>query len=138
MRVRVVLAIVCLLALCRVSSAQDIPHAADRINFGQEWKDWTRPIRLIYLSAYMDGESDTYQKAVFDLPAAKREPFRLATALFFDVGAIADVMTDLYKDPANTFVRTGAMVYIARDKLSGKDVEAMLRYSREHDYAFPK
>jgi hypothetical protein len=46
-------------------------------------------------------------------------------------------MTDLYRDPANALIRLGAMVYIARDKLSGKDVEAALRTAREKERAYP-
>ena len=45
-------------------------------------------------------------------------------------------MTNLYSDPANTYVRFDSMVYIARDKLSGKDVDPALRHAREMDRGY--
>jgi hypothetical protein len=40
------------------------------------------------------------------------------------------VMTDLYRDPANACVALVDMVYIARDRLEGKDVEKSLGDAR--------
>jgi len=45
-------------------------------------------------------------------------------------------MTNLYKDPSNTYIRYNSMLYIARDKLGGKDVEPALRLAREKDRGF--
>jgi hypothetical protein len=75
--------------------------------------------------------------AVFnDLSSARREQVRLATFTFYDEPALANVMTDLYRDPANTYIEYGAMVYVARDKLSGREVESRLRQARQSDCAF--
>jgi hypothetical protein len=107
-----------------------------RVDFGTEWRSWTNTLRTIYLDGFMSGQSSTFLAVYNDLPVDRREVIRKATFLFYDIPAIAAVMTDLYKDPANTFIRHGAMVYIARDKLSGRDAEPMLRYSRENDCGF--
>jgi hypothetical protein len=45
-------------------------------------------------------------------------------------------MTDLYRDPANTLIQFAAMIYIARDKLDGKDVEPALRAARQTQRSF--
>jgi hypothetical protein len=42
-------------------------------------------------------------------------------------------MTSLYADPANTFIAHSSMIYIARDKLGGKDIETLLRKARQND-----
>ena len=45
----------------------------------------------------------------------------IRAAMFdFDLYAMADVVSDLYKDPANVFVDFGQMLPVARDKLKGQ------------------
>ena len=125
-------------------TAQDEPGLctprAERelVNFGQIWKSWTDSVRSIYLEGFVDGQSHTYLLLQGDVPAARREPLRLMTFTFYGGAAIRDVMTSLYADPANTFVEFEDMVYIARDKLSGKDIEPALRDARRSSCAFTK
>jgi len=73
-----------------------------------------------------------------DLPPERREALRLRTFTFYASDSLRDVMTNLYADPANTYIRHDAMVYISRDKLSGKDVEPILRHAREEDRGYVK
>ncbi len=110
----------------------------DLFNYGQEWNTWSNGSRYIYLEGFVDGQSSTYVAVLGDLPPDRREPLRLQTFMFYGATALRDVMTSLYADPANTFIRYDAMVYIARDKLSGKDVEPMLRRAREQDRGYTK
>lgn len=65
-----------------------------------------------------------------DLPPNRQEALRLETFTFYETDALRDVMTSLYSDPANTYISFGSMIYVARDKLSGKDVEPILRKAR--------
>jgi hypothetical protein len=44
---------------------------------------------------------------------------------------IPDVISDLYKDPANAFIITLDMFFLARDKIEGKDVEKGLMEARK-------
>jgi hypothetical protein len=53
----------------------------------------------------------------------RRDRLRKETFTFYDTSALLDVMTSLYADPANTYIAYTSMVYIARDKLAGKDVQ---------------
>lgn len=108
--------------------------ATDRVDFGRQWKSWSNQTRLVYMAGFVDGGSATYLAVFNDLSSERREALRKATAVMYDSEAIADVMTDLYKDPANTFIRHDAMVYIARDKLDGNDIEGRLRYARQREY----
>jgi hypothetical protein len=112
-------------------------HRDNRINFGGQWNSWSTNDRLVYLSGFMDGQSETYSTLLSDLPEGSRERLRKATFLFYDLDVIRDVITDVYRDPANTFIRFSSIVYVARDKLDGKDVESRLRYARQHEYALP-
>jgi hypothetical protein len=62
----------------------------------------------------------------------RRERLRLKTFTFYKNSALLDVMTSLYSDPANTYIGYAYMIYIARDKLAGKDIEALLRNARRN------
>ena len=108
------------------TTAQDGPL----FNYGRRWNAWSPSSRSIYLEGFKDGQSRTYFAVWNDLPQARREPIRLATFTLYDADALNDVMTSLYADPANTYVQSDDMVYIARDKLSGKDIEPVLRSAR--------
>jgi hypothetical protein len=49
----------------------------------------------------------------------------------FSSGELEPVVTDLYKDPANALIDLNDAILIARDRLSGKDVEAAIRAARK-------
>lgn len=105
-------------------------------NYGRQWNTWSNLSRSVYLQGFVDGQSNTYRVLSNDLPAARREPLRLQTFTFYDADALRDVMTNLYSDPSNTYIRYDSMVYLARDKLSGKNIEPALRVAREKDRGF--
>lgn len=107
-------------------SAQD-----ELVNYGRDWNRWSNAARSIYLDGFIDGQSKTYFALRADLPPHRQEPLRNETFTFYGNEALRDVMTSLYSDPANTYVSFGSMIYVARDKLSGKDVEPMLREARK-------
>lgn len=48
-----------------------------------------------------------------------------------DSSAIREVMTNLYADPANTYIAWDRMLYLARDKLMGKDISQALIDARK-------
>ena len=45
---------------------------------------------------------------------------------------IANIVSDLYKDPANTYVNISDMCFLASKKLRGETIEASLREAREN------
>ena len=112
---------------------QQSPH---KFNFGVRWRTWTDTARLAYVDGLRDGTSGTYLVVTNDLSATRREAVRTQVFTFFPERELVDVMTDLYSDPANVFIRSGEMVLIARDKLSGRDVEPRLRQARQTECAF--
>jgi len=128
------LILVAILAAC-FATGHPAPQD-DLFNFGRQWKAWSNESRLIYLEGFVDGQSNTYLALSGDLPKERRESLRLQVFTFYDADALRDVMSSLYADPANTFIRHDSMVYIARDKLSGKDIEQALLRAREHDRAY--
>ena len=94
------------------------------------------PVRSMYLEGFKDGQSHTYMAMIDDVLQNRKEALRLKTFTMYEGSALRDVMTSLYSDPANTYISFDAMVYIARDKLSGKDIEPMLKISRHRDRGY--
>jgi hypothetical protein len=117
-----------------VTSAQD----EQLFNYGKQWKSWPEISRLTYLMGFVNGQDSAYWALRGDVPPERREPLRLKTYTFYDDDALRDVMTNLYAEPANTYIRYSSMVYIARDKLAGNDIEPVLRRARENDTGFVK
>lgn len=90
--------------------AQDAPSACqqirNKVELGTRWKSWTPAQRELYLEGFRDGESHTFVRTVIssDMPASRKERLRVATALFYEGHVLASVMTDFYRDPANTYI----------------------------------
>jgi hypothetical protein len=118
------------------AAAQDV--RSEPINYGRAWNSLFDPVRLVYVQAFMEGQASTYSAVFNDLPLTSRERLRKATFLFYEPAVLRDVMTDLYKDPANTYIRFDLMVYIARDKLSGEDVTKRVQDARANGKAYEK
>jgi hypothetical protein len=112
------------------------PNGRQLMNYGRQWHTWSNASRTVYLEGFVDGLSNTFSSLRNDLPADRREPLRLQIFTFFDSDVLRDVMTNLYSDPANTYIRYDSMVYIARDRLGGKDTEPRLRLARKQDCGF--
>jgi hypothetical protein len=132
------------------SQGLPLPPNAVLVDFGQQWTGANEVARLWYLTGFKDGSADAYQKAFeneFRVPgrtygqvAGQFEPVRLVTFTAYDPDVLSRVITDLYRDPANTFISHAGMVYIARDRLDGKNVEPLLREARvsKRAYTLPK
>src|SRR5205823_6846189 len=105
-------------------------NQTDPVNFGEAWKSWPNDVRVVYLQGFMDGQSETHLAYFNVLPPKSREALARRTFLRYDLPILRDVITDLYRDPANTYIRLAVMIYIARDKLDGIEIEQRLRYAR--------
>ena len=103
-------------------------HSGEPYNYGQVWNSRTDLTRDAWLKGFSYGVWRTCEIVLdtkLGLPVFKE--IRGKIAFPFSLVTIRKVMTDLYSDPANTFVPFGKMVYIAQDKLKGKAVENALR-----------
>ncbi|GAH52877.1 unnamed protein product [marine sediment metagenome] len=47
-----------------------------------------------------------------------------------NIDILDDIITDLYEDPANSYIRVNNMVYIALEKIKGEDIGPLLREER--------
>jgi hypothetical protein len=97
-------------------------------------------MRDTYLWGFMDGGNSSYTECAnvwlkpgewFKKPESERvKKVREKTAMFFPLESIRDVITDLYKEPANSYINFNKIVYIARNKLRGELIEDQLRDAR--------
>ena len=101
------------------------------INSARSWKSWNSFERVLYLRGFVDGSS----RVLLHFRPADEKAIQTAqaAALRYDFSQIRDVMTNLYSDPANAYIGLGAMVFIARDKLDGKNAEVLLTRARQND-----
>ena len=135
----------CLLSFIEISCLAKEPY-----NYGKIWYSWSDYIRSIYIMGLKDGlqdqiyfsfiyrliieEKDVFDKYLKDSEVVKTEEARnktLSGFINFDDEAIRNVMTDLYKDPANTYISFYDMGGIAYRKLKGEAIELLLRELRE-------
>ena len=115
--------------------------AQDRYNYADVWNGWDNYTRYVYLWGFLDGGDATYGIAGEywinegdwfkepELPKVKI--VREKTHLFFDLKVIREVITELYKDPANSYITFTKVIYIARDKLKGDNIEESIRQARK-------
>lgn len=111
--------------------------AEELFNFGKTWKEWSDLTRDVYLWGFRDGSFSTIlttqsawrSRAEIDAPDVKKVWDQVFIS--FEYASIRDVVTNLYKAPANTFVPFHRMVYVARDKLNGENIDEALRKERK-------
>lgn len=120
------------------------------LNFGEFWLRLSLLDRTIYISGFVSGidlcilkfspiltsetkvdfltyeERDTILKLI-DL----RSYFWGLAGDVDGVKNIINIVTDLYKDPANTYIPACKMIEFAYQKLKGEDIEPLLREARE-------
>lgn len=110
------------------------------VKVGAEWLAISSATRMWWVEGFTDGQSHSFLawEAETKPSAAKREEMRQQLFPMYGPDVLADVMTSIYEDPANTFISRTAMLYVAKAKLSGKDIEGMLRHSRQVDCVFSK
>ncbi|MBI4455432.1 MAG: hypothetical protein HY644_05980 [Acidobacteria bacterium] len=114
--------------------------SAEPFNYAELWRSWNPITREAYITGAVDGIAEAYFTTISAVAPDKitRDPLppevRKATDKLFVRYAreqIGSVMTDLYKDPANAFVSTLNMFFLARDKIEGKDIAKGLMEARK-------
>ena len=123
---------------CQVCYSQPYDHA-------HVWNSWTDFTRDVYLQGFDMGR---FEESLEIVLAFARLPENTASdsihdmikkvnekmVLYFPLESIRNVMTDLYQDPANSFISFDRMIYIARDKLKGESIDKRLEIERKSAY----
>lgn len=114
--------------------------ATEPYNFAEQWRSWNVVTREAYISGVVDGIAEAFFVTMTTVAPDKlpknpvsAEVKKATDKLFvrYTKDQIGDVITDLYKDPANGFIITLDMFFLARDKIEGKDIAKGLMEARK-------
>lgn len=114
--------------------------SAEPFNYAELWRSWNPITREAYITGAVDGIAEAYFTTMSAAAPDKttRDPpppeVRKATDKLFvryTREQVGSVMTDLYKDPANAFISTLNIFFLARDKIEGKDIARGLMEARK-------
>lgn len=114
--------------------------AAEPHNYAESWRSWNLVTREAYISDVVDGIGEAYIVTIMAVAPDKiaktpppSEVKRTTDRLFvrYTRNQLRDVITDLYKDPANAFIIQLNMFFLARDKIEGKDFSKELMEARK-------
>ena len=151
MKNRILLLVLFIIAFCLLSFMEISCLAQEPYNYGKIWNSWSDYTRSIYIMGLKDGlqkhitfsfltrlmmeERDIFNKCLRDTEVVKTEMAGnkiLWDFIMFDDEAIRNVMTDLYKDPANTYISFYDMSGIAYRKINGDSIEPLLKELRKN------
>ena len=124
-----------------VGTLHHITYGQEPYNYATRWQAWSPNSQAAYVEGLADGIVEAYLTlASVWLPAgefgrvpptARVERGRHKLFPWTTISQLAQVVTALYEDPANAYVKTRRVVFIARDRLGGKNVEADLMEARQ-------
>lgn len=114
------------------------------LNYRDDWLSMSDASRTSYVMGYKNGAYNLLMNlsiSIFpDILAIKNKKLALDYENIdsnsrrlskLSSSVIAEVMTDLYKDPANAYVEEYIMLEIAADKINGKPIEKSLEWARK-------
>ena len=110
--------------------------AAEPYNWSVLWASWNNVTRQAYISGFEHGVAKGFFEVVLALPETKCKNINLSKAMgelhfgHTETTQLPYVITDLYKDPANAFIETADMIFLAIDKIEGKDITNGLMQAR--------
>ena len=139
----------------------NLSASGELYNYRETWNSWTDYQRYIYLWGFNDARKQiwvdissiitefredktlslhelkslidlTNKIAIIETNASITDYEEINIGLQpFDLKVIRDIMNDLYKDPANAYISFQNMIFMAKDKLSGKSIENKLMEERK-------
>ena len=140
-----------MIAVC-IISFMDITYSAKEgyMNYGKLWLVMSDDHRFSYMGGFVAGMDLWIPKALpiitlkieegllsFEEVEIISELLDLRTYFLSLDGDgflnIVNVITDLYKDPANTYIHCCKMINFAYQKLKGENIEPLLREARERE-----
>jgi hypothetical protein len=117
-------------------------RGAEPFQYGQYWQSLSKEMKENYVIGFKDGVANALYhvraKSYLDKDPKNQKELRAfeeamkdLISIHSDEHVLAEVMTDLYKDPANVFIPSTEVLVIAQAKLDGKHVEANLLEQRK-------
>lgn len=113
---------------------------AEPYNYAELWRSWNASAREAYVSGVVDGIAESHLKTLSataphlignDAPPPDLKKVKDRLFVRYTRDQIVPVMSDLYKDPSNAYVSTLNALFLARDKIEGKDISTGLMAARK-------
>jgi hypothetical protein len=129
------LAIILLLAGIACIAGADEPY-----DYATRWKAWDVYTRTAYVAGVTEAISIAFFTTAGNLTKepSPQEKLRIMDILKFGSAIerkkIIEVMTDIYQDPANSYIETVKIFILAQDKIEGKDISKSLEDARRQAY----
>ena len=104
------------------------PLMGQNITYGNSWLGGIINERILYIRGFVDG-----QNVILEELKIKPGPhLNLYVGVYGnDMYVIDNIMTQFYRDPANTYIHWGIMIVIANKKLQGESVAEIERLLSE-------
>jgi hypothetical protein len=116
--------------------------ADEPYDYGARWKAWDVYIRLAYVIGVEEGIVSAFFTTTtsLDKKPSREEQLRILDILKFGSGIakkkIIEVITEIYQDPANSYIPTVKIFIMAQEKIEGKDISKSLENARRAAYDF--
>ena len=141
------IAAIFIVTFCLLSFMENSCLAQAVLNYGEYWNSLSDREKIIYFIGVRDGIAKGGRDCVewFAYSLKKEKEPQLLGADFIDEyywydkffsshrDAIIKVVSDLYKDPINSFIYISDMFFLARRKLNGESIESSLKELREKE-----
>lgn len=111
-------------------------------NFANFWTSMNAHEQTFYLEGYSQGVLyGIFEMAVIYNNEEDREKTEKERQLIkkiylrdnsIDMKVLSKVITDLYSDPANSYIETNEMIFLAKDKLQGQPIDEKLIRARKY------
>lgn len=107
-------------------------------DFAQYWRFLSPGEKVAYLDGYKAGIADAFLETVSvlhspeyksNLPARDQFPV-LGILEVEDMDILSKVISNLYEDPANSYIQLNDIIRVAKDKIAGKLTESALQSAR--------
>jgi hypothetical protein len=136
MKIRILFVIMIFLTVPNMVLAEQAPPDLSRY-----WQSLTIDERICFLNGHNDGSLKVFLEiyGMISQPLNKYESDNLEqlfTEMYvnydaIDVTVLSNVISELYNEPANSYIEIGDVVRISRDKIQGKSVDNKLLKARE-------
>ena len=117
-----------------------IASADEPFDYAARWKAWDVYTRTAYMIGVDEGISTAFFTTIGNLtkePSPKEQVLIMEILKFgsaIERKKIIEVMTDIYQDPANSYIETTKIFILAQEKIEGKDISKSLEDARRQAY----
>lgn len=122
----------------------NIAVADEPFDYASRWNAWDVYTKTAYVIGVKEGISTAFFTFTGNLTKKTSPKEELLIMNILNLGSvierkkIIEVMTDIYKDPANSYIETTQIFLFAQEKIKGQDISKSLENKRRQIYEFYK